>query len=283
MIHGKPIRLAMSGDLPTEFRLFVKGWNDTENGRYLFDDVAANSVMQAYAAWGVDLAIDLEHQMLDEPGTDPTARDARGWCKLELRNGELWAVDVRWTPDGERRLKNKTQRYVSPAFEADPKTGRVLKVVNVAITAMPATHDTPALVAASKRGTKAMSAIHPKHVAAALAALEANDHEKCMAILKDMIAGTDPDAADGDEPGAEGDGAEGVAPAKQAKAESPRVVDNRLGLSPEQLAAYRAARATVRGAAGSASLSASELKICAETGCDPKDFATLKALRDGGR
>lgn len=145
-----------AGELPTEFRLFVSGWNDTENGRYLFDEAAAASVMAAFQAWGVDLMIDLEHQALEEgAAADPNARDARGWCKLELReDGSLWAVAVTWTPDGEARLREKRQRYVSPAFAFDPETSRVTKIINVAITAIPATHDTPALVAASARGAK---------------------------------------------------------------------------------------------------------------------------------
>src|SRR5687768_7283872 len=93
------------GQPPTEFRLFKAGWNDTQKGAFLFDEAAAKSVMDAYRVWGVDLAIDLEHQMLDgAPHPDPTARDARGWAKLEVRNGELWAVNVRWTGDGAARI-----------------------------------------------------------------------------------------------------------------------------------------------------------------------------------
>src|SRR5665213_807565 len=140
------ISVGSNGELPTEFRLFTAGWNDTENGKFLFDQKAAQSVMAAYAKWGVDVAIDLEHQMLDGGSSpDPTARDARGWCKLELRpDGSLWATNATWTPDGASRLTNKTQRYVSPAFEVDPKTQRVSKIVNIAITSIPATHDTPA-------------------------------------------------------------------------------------------------------------------------------------------
>lgn len=143
----------MGDELPTEFRLFVAGWNDTENGRYLFDAEAAASCMAAYEKWGVDIAIDLDHQMLDPfPSADPTARDARGWCKLELRDdGSLWAVAVKWTNDGAARLSEKRQRYVSPAFSYEEKSRRVTKIVNVAITALPATHETPPLVAASAR------------------------------------------------------------------------------------------------------------------------------------
>lgn len=171
------------GELPTEFRLFVRGLNKTENGDFLFDDQAAASVMAAYEAWGVEVMIDLEHQMLGPAGADPNARDARGWCKLALRNGELWAVDVRWTDDGAARLAQKRQRYVSPAFEIDPKTKRVTKLINVAITALPATHHTPALVAASAGGS-----MDPKIVKEALDALMAGDAEKCMELLKGAIA-----------------------------------------------------------------------------------------------
>lgn len=170
--------------LPSEFRLFVPGWNDTENGKFLFDSAAAESVMAAYQKWGVDLAIDLEHQMLDPlPSADPTARDARGWCRLELRSdGSLWAVGVRWTPDGAARLSEKRQRYVSPAFETDEQ-GRVTKIVNVAITAIPATHQTPALVAASLR-----SNMTPDDVKKALDAIEAGDQAAALEILKNMLA-----------------------------------------------------------------------------------------------
>lgn len=169
---------------PTQFRLFVKGWNDTENGRYLFDETAAASVMAAYKKWGVDLAIDLEHQMLEEGiASDPTAKDARGWCNLELRDdGSLWAVNVKWTEDGAARLTEKRQRYISPAFAYDEKTRRVSQIVNMAITAMPATHETPALVAArrppiapSSASSRSSSKVDPVRVDAAMALLRGLD------------------------------------------------------------------------------------------------------------
>lgn len=232
---GSTIALAFEGDaLPTEFRLFVKGWNFTENGKFLFDDVAAKSVMASYAAWGIDLAIDLEHQMLaDGAAADPTARDARGWCKLEVRAGELWACDVRWTADGAARLTNKTQRYVSPAFDADPKSRRVLKMINVAITALPATHKTPALVAASATGESSMD---PKMVQKALEAIQNGDDAAAVEILKGMIvsaAAGEPAPDDVDPDGSEGDGAEGVEPAPAAESvEKPKQVDMSVGAPP---------------------------------------------------
>lgn len=144
------LAVADGAEVPREFRLFKAGENDTTKGVFVFDEKAADMVMaRAAERGGVDYPIDLEHLSLDDDGRhfDP---DARGWFKLAVRNGELWAVDVRWTPDGARRLSERTQRYVSPAFMTDDD-GRVTEIVNVALVAMPATHGTPALVAAGRR------------------------------------------------------------------------------------------------------------------------------------
>lgn len=180
------VALTADGAPPDRFRLFTPGWNVTEKGKFLFDAQAAKDVLAARAAWGVDCMIDLEHQALNaQIPADPTARDARGWCQLELAaDGSLWAVGVKWTPDGAERLSQKRQRYVSPAFEIDPETKRIVSLTNIAITALPATHHTPALVAADAReGT-----MDPKLIAAALEALTAGDAEKCTEILKSFIA-----------------------------------------------------------------------------------------------
>jgi len=136
--------------MPCEFRLFKCGENETTKGVFIFDAEAAALVMaNAAERDGVEYPIDLEHLSLDTDARnfDP---DARGWFQLAIRNGELWAVNVRWTPDGQRRLSERTQRYVSPAFLTDDD-GRVTEIVNVALVAMPATHGTPALVAAGRR------------------------------------------------------------------------------------------------------------------------------------
>lgn len=169
--------------------------NETEKGPITFDADAARAVMADYAARGVELMIDLEHDSLDKP-IRQDSHDARGWFKLQLRpDGSLWAVDVRWTPDGARRLAEKTQRYTSPAFFAD-RDGRVAKLLNVAICAMPATHDARPLVAASRaylasRNTSdrvVCNTMDPSQVKAALDAIEAGDAAKAIEILKALIA-----------------------------------------------------------------------------------------------
>lgn len=149
-LGARSLEIALDGaDPPTSFRLFKSGANETTKGTFLFDAAAADAVMARAVEHGVDLMVDLEHLSLDTDGAnfDP---DARAWLRLEVRNGELWAVNVRWTDDGTRRLRERTQRYVSPAFLTDDDN-RVIEIVNIALTAMPATHGTPALVAANRR------------------------------------------------------------------------------------------------------------------------------------
>lgn len=136
---------------PSEFKLFGYGVNDSSKGPVTFDEQSAKSVMAAYRRQGTDLLIDLEHLSLENPeksiNYDP---DARGWCKLELREDGLYAVAVSWTPDGEARLREKKQRYISPAFYTT-EDGRVTEMLNIALTGMPATYRAAPLVAASRR------------------------------------------------------------------------------------------------------------------------------------
>lgn len=159
-----------SAELPKEFRLFKAGANPTTRGTDLFDAQAARAVMTAYRRQGVDLMIDLNHDSLDSAARRQRsdAGDAMGWFKLEVRRGELWAVDVRWTPGGEARLRAKKQRYVSPAFMRDA-SGRVVELVNVGLVAMPATHEAPELIAASRLG-RTSSAVISTRVPVALRA-----------------------------------------------------------------------------------------------------------------
>ena len=144
----RAVALSQSG-LPTDFRLFKRGVNTTAKGDFLFDDIAAASVIAAYKRAGVDLPVDLEHLSLSPDSSRSDSHDARGWFQLAVKNGELWAVNVRWNSDGVARLTNKTQRYISPAFVTDAD-GRVTQLVNCALVAHPATHGAPALVAASR-------------------------------------------------------------------------------------------------------------------------------------
>ncbi|HEY2404767.1 MAG TPA: phage protease [Polyangiaceae bacterium] len=149
---------ALPAQPPAEFRIFAAGANATAKGTFLFDAQAARSVMADAAQRGVDLAIDLEHLSLDpkSPNYDP---DARGYFRLALRNGELWAVGVTWTSDAAARLGARTQRYISPAFTFDDAM-RPTALVNVALVAQPATEGAAPL-AASRSGVIAARLPNP--------------------------------------------------------------------------------------------------------------------------
>ena len=172
---------------PKEIRIFKAGINDSRKGPALFDDEAARLVMAAYKQHGADLMFDLEHLSLDDtaPNYDP---DARGWSNLELRAAkkpvpgaqyDLFGTAVRWTEDGDQRLRKKTQRYISPAFVVDTKSRRVVELVNVAITALPATDKLTPLVAARRNGLEKRMKTNPKLLAAL--GLEPDADEKAVA------------------------------------------------------------------------------------------------------
>ncbi len=171
---------------PTEFRIFTAGQVETTKGTFLFDADAATSVMAEYAKHGIDLMIDYDHYSLAAVSLDPaTAGKAAGWFNLEVRNGELWAVNVRWTPPAAEALRRKEWRFMSPAFET--VEGRVVSLMNVAITNLPATRRLQPLMAASSHALSG-AGMDPKKIAEALDALIAGDDAKCAELLKGIIA-----------------------------------------------------------------------------------------------
>lgn len=137
-LHIDITTLADGDALPTEFRMFTAGKVDTLKGTFLFDDIAARDVMSAYADYGNDLCLDYNHAMVD-PFTSPRDQVAAGWFGLEVRDGELWAVNVRWTPAATRQLNDREWRYMSPAFTTTGETRRISRIINCALTNIPAT------------------------------------------------------------------------------------------------------------------------------------------------
>jgi phage I-like protein len=134
------IALDASAEPPKEFRLFAKGAIETQKGVFLFDDVAGQAVMAAANDFGNDYPVDYGHAMWNPPyGGDPAETGkAAGWFKPELRDGELWATSVSWTPRGAKALADREYRYCSPTFRTDDG-GRIRELINVALTNLPAT------------------------------------------------------------------------------------------------------------------------------------------------
>jgi phage I-like protein len=146
-----PVVVGADAVLPDAVRLFKYGNNPTAKGDFILTPEDAAECVRLFNESGVDLMFDLEHDSVDDqaPLFRADARDARGWFGLEARADGLWATGVTWTPDGARRLTEKTQRYVSPYFMHDDDR-HIRAIVNAALCARPATHDAPALVAASR-------------------------------------------------------------------------------------------------------------------------------------
>jgi phage I-like protein len=132
--------------LPSEFRLFALGKNETSKGTFLLDEAGVVSIMAAYADQGVELAIDYEHQTFASADNGKPA-PAAGWFKPEARADGLWATNVRWTDVAAEMLRRKEYRYFSPTFETD-KQNRITRLLPMALTNYPATKHIAPLVAA---------------------------------------------------------------------------------------------------------------------------------------
>lgn len=139
------VEIEAGAEPPREFRIFAAGVVDTVKGQFLFDAQAAESVLKAAADWGNRYSADYEHNALDAALAGP--KPAAAWYDLELRGGELWAVNVQWTPRAAEMLRAREYRYLSPAFDFDRKTGRIVSLTNIALTNLPATRDMTPLVA----------------------------------------------------------------------------------------------------------------------------------------
>jgi phage I-like protein len=195
-----------SGEPPSEFRIFTPGVNETTKGDFVFDEEAAKLVMQEYARHGVEMMIDLEHFSLPDENDNVKDPDARGWCTLEMRGAELWAANVRWTPDGDQRLRERRQRYISPAFAFNADSLQITRLYNIAICAIPATYEAPPLMAASKRSGAKLGTLSIevkkmdflKMVCKALGLAEDTTAEDAMKAIKALA-----EEPDGDEGGEE--------------------------------------------------------------------------------
>lgn len=218
MTANATLDVGVDGALPTEFPVFSPGAISTQFGTYYLDSADLASVMAEYEREGVDLMIDLEHDSIDEEkrALRADAADARGWFTIApTPEGGLVAHVANWCPDGARRLRERTQRYISPVFEYD-EGGHIKRLVNVALVARPATHHAVPLVAARKKEGN----MDPELLKKLLDTLTAGDAAAALELLKDVVA-----SAAGAKPSGEAE-AEGVnALAENAAAPTPAVGD----------------------------------------------------------
>lgn len=142
------IELKAGKSPPTEFRLFTKGNVETTKGTFLFDDLAATTLIANAQDYGNEFPLDYDHAMVrwDAPADGGIAA---GWFKPEVRNGELWATEVSWTPKATKHLTDREYRYCSPTFRVDDNR-RITQLINCALTNLPATKRMDPLVASQR-------------------------------------------------------------------------------------------------------------------------------------
>lgn len=173
----------------TEFLIFKAGIVKTTKGEFLFDEAAAESVMAAYRQHGVDLTVDYDHHTLST--SQGVKALSAGWFQLELRDGDLWAANVRWNPPAVEHFANGEYRYFSPLFDYERGSLRITNLINNALTNTPAMDGIEALIAASATtGDGTMNEEEIKKLQAKVAALETSvsDKDRQIATLQGQTA-----------------------------------------------------------------------------------------------
>lgn len=141
---------------PTAFRIWKAGLNVTDHGPTVFSERSAKLLLEQQTTRGNRFPIDVDHLSLDKEAPLESRR-AVGWFAIDVRDGELWAVDVEWTDTVRGGLTKEPPewRYHSPAYDQDAETGEVVGLLNLAITNVPATHYVTAL--ASRESSNALA------------------------------------------------------------------------------------------------------------------------------
>lgn len=141
----------------SEFRLMPAGMFTASDGRpyglpgWFLNREAALTIIRLAAARVSDFVIDYEHQSLNTQKNGQPA-PAAGWFKrLDWREGDgLYVTDARWTARAAQMISAREYRFISPVFHYDP-AGRVLDVINAALTNNPALDGLTELAAASRQ------------------------------------------------------------------------------------------------------------------------------------
>lgn len=149
---GQSIVLA-DGKPPAEFRIFRAGVNDSDYGPITFDSIAAAMVMQSAAEKGNPFFFDFNHGMTVDGATDEQGKSA-GQFSLEVRDGELWAVNCKYTENGAARLASREYNLFSPYFgtvtDADGIC-RPYQLKNVAFVNLAGLNDLTPIAAGARR------------------------------------------------------------------------------------------------------------------------------------
>ena len=107
--------------------------------QWLFDDAAAQAVLQAFNQRGAELPIDWEHASQHRAPRGEEAPAAAWITGLSIENGALIGT-VRWNERAANQVAAREYRYLSPVFDYEPATGRIVRLVSAGLTNLPNLH-----------------------------------------------------------------------------------------------------------------------------------------------
>lgn len=133
-------------DLPAEIgpdnvqwvHILPTGTNYARDGRGPFRLENASLVIEATRQYhgSTKMLVDYEHQVFNTK-TNGKPVPAAGWIvALQSRADGIWAK-TEWTSQAAEMIRTKEYRYLSPAMITD-KSGKILRIFNVALTNAPA-------------------------------------------------------------------------------------------------------------------------------------------------
>lgn len=93
-------------------------------------------ILASFAAEGKDLPIDWEHSsQIKAPKGEQSP--AAGWIKkIEAREGGIWGL-VEWTGKGAGSVISREYRFISPVFQHEIESKRILRLVSCGLTNQP--------------------------------------------------------------------------------------------------------------------------------------------------
>lgn len=138
------------GELPTERLIFPAGDFVTTKGTFLFDAEAAAAVMADWNEWTGGLpqkgSSDYEHDQSKDNIPGHLKLDSSSY-DLEVRDGALWTVNIRWTDLAAGMIERREKRFTSPWWLYEKATKRIIRYINFGLVSMPATIAQPELIA----------------------------------------------------------------------------------------------------------------------------------------
>lgn len=107
--------------------------------RWIFDAESIEAVLQAFEARNAHLPIDWEHASQHRAPNGEDAPAAAWITRLEIRDGALWGA-VEWTDRGRNQVVAREYRYLSPVFDYEKSSSRIVRMVSAGLTNIPNLH-----------------------------------------------------------------------------------------------------------------------------------------------